>query len=356
MTAHRVLYSLLLLVPVAVWLEFSHASPVPIFIVSCLAILPLAGLMGEATEQLAHRAGPGLGGLLNATFGNAAELIIGFIALRAGETEIVKASLTGSILGNLLMVLGLAMLVGGWKYKELTFNRLAAETGSGMMVLAVVSLVIPAIYAQVTEHRSPEHIESLSLDISFVLIATYVASLLFQFRTHERLFAPEHDAVAEAESHHDELWSVTRSLLTLLGAAATVGLVSEFLVGAVDAAGASLGLGKVFMGVVVVAVIGNAAEHSTAVVVAYKGKMNLAFGIAMGSAMQIALFVAPALVIAGHLIGQPLGLEFTILEVSAVMLSVIAVSNLVLDGRTNWFEGVQLLAIYAILAMTFYFI
>ena len=356
MTVQRVLYSLLLLVPVAVWLELSHASPVPIFIVSCLAILPLAGLMGEATEQLAHRAGPGLGGLLNATFGNAAELIIGFMALRAGETEIVKASLTGSILGNLLMVLGLAMLVGGWKYKELTFNRLAAETGSGMMVLAVVSLVIPAIYAQVTEHRSPEHIESLSLDISFVLIATYVASLLFQFRTHERLFAPEHGSDAAGESHHDELWSVTRSLLTLLGAAAAVGLVSEFLVGAVDAAGTSLGLGKVFMGVVVVAVIGNAAEHSTAVVVAYKGKMDLAFGIAMGSAMQIALFVAPALVIAGHLMGQPLGLEFTILEVSAVMLSVIAVSNLVLDGRTNWFEGVQLLAIYAILAMTFFFI
>ena len=356
MTPTRVIYYLLLLVPVAIWLELSHASPVPIFIVSCLAILPLAGLMGEATEQLAHHAGPGIGGLLNATFGNAAELIIGFIALRAGETEIVKASLTGSILGNLLMVLGLAMLVGGWKYKELVFNRLAAETGTGMMVLAVVALVIPAIYAQVTEHRSPEHIESLSLDISMVLIVTYIASLVFQFRTHDRLFAPEEGPDAEPEGHHGEIWSVSRSLLTLLGAAAAIGLVSEFLVGAVDAAGTSLGLGKVFMGVVVVAVVGNAAEHSTAIIVAKKGKMDLAFGIAMGSAMQIALFVAPALVIAGHLIGQPLGLEFTILEVSAVMLSVVAVSFLVMNGRTNWFEGVQLLAIYAILAMTFYFI
>ena len=216
MTPKRLLYWLLLLVPVSIWLEVSHASPVPIFIVSCLAILPLAGLMGEATEHLAHHAGPGLGGLLNATFGNAAELIIGFIALRAGETEIVKASLTGSILGNLLMVLGLAMLVGGWKDKELAFNRLAAETGSGMMVLAVVSLVIPAIYAQVTQHQNPEHIESLSLDISFVLIATYIASLIFQFRTHQRLFAPDDGDAVVHEVHQGEVWSVARSLVTLV--------------------------------------------------------------------------------------------------------------------------------------------
>ena len=350
----RPIYWLLLLVPVSIWLEVSHASPVPIFIVSCLAMLPLAALMGEATEHLAHYAGPGLGGLLNATFGNAAELIIGFIALREGEIAIVKASLTGSILGNLLMVLGLAMLVGGWKHKELTFNRLAAETGSGMMVLAVVSLVIPAIYAQVTHHQNPGHIEALSFDISFVLIATYIASLLFQFRTHQRLFAPDGGSAAQ-HGPQGEVWPVSRSLITLVAAAATVGLVSELLVGAVDAAGTSLGIGKVFMGVVVIAVIGNAAEHSTAVLVAHKGQMDLAFGIAMGSAMQIALFVAPTLVIAGHLIGQPLSLEFTILEVSAVMLSVIAVSNLVLDGKTNWFEGVQLLAIYTVLAMTFYF-
>lgn len=182
MIASRLFYGLALLVPVAGWLEWTGAGPVPIFIVSCLAILPLAGLMGEATEQLAERAGPALGGLLNATFGNAAELIIGFMALRAGETEIVKASITGSILGNLLMVLGLAMLVGGWGRTELTFNRLAAETAGGIMLLAVAALVLPAIYASVTEHRSPDHIESLSLDISYVLIATYAASLVFQFR------------------------------------------------------------------------------------------------------------------------------------------------------------------------------
>jgi Ca2+:H+ antiporter len=316
--------------------------------------------MGEATEQIAHRVGPGLGGLMNATFGNAAELIIGFIALRAGELEIVKASITGSILGNLLMVLGLAMLVGGWTRKELKFNRLAAETAGSMMLLSVVALVIPAIYASITHHRSPEHIEALSLDISFVLIATYAASLLFQFRTHRRLFRAEHNETVDEASLADEpaeaQWSTSRSVLTLIGAAAAIGFVSEILVSAVDAAGTELGLGKVFMGVIVIAVVGNAAEHSTAIIVARKGKMDLALGIAMGSAMQIALFVAPVLVIAGHYMGRPMGLEFTILEVSAVMLSVMAVSYLVLDGRTNWFEGVQLLAIYTILAMTFYFL
>jgi len=353
MKAKTVLYSMLVFVPASFWLGLTHASPVAIFVVSCLAILPLAGLMGEATEHLAHHTGPGMGGLLNATFGNAAELIIGFMALRAGETEIVKASLTGSIIGNMLMVLGLAMLLGGWKHKELRFNRMAAETGSSMMLLAVVALVIPAIYATVTHHREPEHIESISLDISFILILTYVASLVFQLKTHHRFFSPEGEP-AEAETGRP--WSIARSSLVLAAAAVLTGFVSEILVHAVDAAGTELGVGKVFMGVVVVAVVGNAAEHSTAVLVAMKNKMDLALGIAMGSSMQIALFVAPVLVIAGHVIGQPLGLEFTLLEVAAVMLSVLAVGQLVQDGRTNWFEGVQLLAVYAILAVAFYFV
>lgn len=344
---------LLVFVPVTVYLGLTHASPTWIFVSACLAILPLAGLMGEATEHVTHHTGPGLGGLLNASFGNAAELIIGFIALRAGETEIVKASLTGSIIGNILMVLGLAMLVGGWKHKELKFSRIAGETGSSTMFLAVVALVIPAIYAQVTHHRFPGHIESLSFDISWVLLATYAASLVFSLKSHKHLFAGEGaDDLAE---HDGPVWSVKKSVVVLLVAAAFVGWISEFLVHAVGEAGESMGMSKVFMGVVVVAVVGNAAEHSTAVLVAMKGKMDLALGIAMGSSMQIALFVAPVLVIAGHVIGQPLGLEFTVLEVVAVFLSVVAVSLVVLDGKTNWFEGVQLLAIYAILAIAFYF-
>ncbi len=356
MTGKKILYGMLVFVPIAFWLGLSHASPTAVFVVSCLAVLPLAGLMGEATEHLAHHTGPGVGGLLNATFGNAAELIIAFMALRAGELEIVKASLTGSILGNMLMVLGLAMLLGGWKHKELKFSTMSAETGSGMMLLAVTALVIPTIYANVTEHKQPEHLESISLDISIVLIVTYLASLLFQFRTHQRLFAAEGDDASDEVSTSGKSWSVATSGAVLLGAAVLIGFVSEFLVHAVDAAGESLGFRKVFMGVVVIAVVGNAAEHSTAVLVAMKNKMDLAFGIAMGSSMQIAVFVAPVLVIAGHLMGRPLGLEFTILEVVAVMLSTMAVAHLARDGRTNWFEGVQLLAVYLILAFAFFFI
>jgi Ca2+:H+ antiporter len=350
----------LVFVPVSIVLGILHASPTWVFAMSCLAILPLAGLMGEATEHLTHHTGPAIGGLLNASFGNAAELIIALMALRAGETEIVKASLTGSILGNLLMVLGLAMLLGGWKHKELRFSRLAAESGSSMMVLAVVALVIPAIYAQVTQHSKPEHLESISVDISWVLLLMYAASLLFSLKSHKHLFSPEGETCAEELVGRGKVWSRRTSLLVLLGAATLVGVVSEYLVHAVGAAGESLGLRKVFMGVIVVAIVGNAAEHSTAVLVALKGKMDLALGIALGSSMQIALFVAPVVVLSGHYLGalgfRPIGLEFTILEVVAVMLSVGAVSLLIHDGKTNWFEGLQLLAIYSILAVAFYFI
>jgi Ca2+:H+ antiporter len=353
-TPRNAIRSLLVFVPLSLFLGLTHASPTAVFVVSCIAILPLAGLMGEATEHLTHHTGPSVGGLLNASFGNAAELIIAFVALRAGELEIVKASLTGSIIGNLLMVLGLSMLLGGWRHQEMRFSRLAAESGSSMMVLAVVALVIPSIYAIVTQHRHPEHIEAISLDISMVLILTYAASLLFSLKTHRRLFASDLEDAA-MELRQGKPWSLGASLVVLFVSAGLVGFVSELLVDAVDAAGQALGLRKVFMGVVVVAIVGNAAEHSTAVLVALKNKMDLSLGIAMGSSMQIALFVAPLLVIAGHSMGRPLGLEFSVLEVVAVMLSVGAVTLLILDGKTNWFEGFQLLAIYAILAIAFYY-
>ena len=352
LTGANILRLLLLFVPIAIYLGLTHASPTWVFVFSCLAILPLAGLMGEATEHITHHTGPGIGGLMNASFGNAAELIIAFIALKAGETEIVKASLTGSIIGNMLMVLGLSMLLGGWKHKELKFSRIAGESSSSVMVLAVVALVIPAIYANVTQHKNPAQVESLSLDISWVLLFTYAASLLFQLKSHKHLFAAEHGD----EVHDGPIWSIGKSIAVLVVAAGFVGWISEFLVHAVGEAGDAMGMSKVFMGVVVVAIVGNAAEHSTAILVAMKGKMDLSLGIAMGSSMQIALFVAPVLVIAGHFMGTPLGLEFSILEVVAVFLSVGAVSLLVIDGRTNWFEGLQLLAIYTILAMAFYFV
>lgn len=349
------LNALLVFVPIAIYLATSHRSPAAVFICACLALLPLAGLMGEATEQIAHHTGPAVGGLLNATFGNAAELIIALVALRAGENEIVKASLTGSIVGNLLVVLGFAMFVGGLKHKELRFSRLAAESGSSTMILAIAALVIPAVYAHVTHHREAAPIESISFEIAWVLLATYAASLLFQLKSHADAFRPQEPDVASV-LEEGQCWGMGTSLVVLIAAAATVSVMSELLVHAVDAAGAALHLSKFFMGVIVVALVGNAAEHSTAIRVAYRGKMDLAFNIAMGSSTQIALFVAPVLVIIGHWIGQPLGLEFTLLEIMALVLSVGTVSFLVQDGKTNWFEGFQLLAIYTILAMAFYFV
>jgi Ca2+:H+ antiporter len=332
----KILNALFIFVPIAVWLGLTESSPSSVFLVSCLAIIPLAGLMGRGTEHLTRHVGPGLGGLISSSFGNAAELILAFIALREGHTDVVKASLTGSII------------------KELHFSRAAAESNSSMMFLAVVALVIPAIYARVSEHRHPEHIESLSLDIAAILMLTYAASLVFSLKSHRHLFKPE---VEPAQMHHDGPgWSIARSVGTLLAAACGVAVIAEFLVGAVEAAGATLGLGDVFMGVVVLALVGNAAENSTAIQMAMRNQMDLALAIAVGSSMQIAIFVAPLLVFAGHLMGQPLGLEFTILEVAAVMLSVGTMTLLIRDGRTNWFEGLQLLAVYGILAMAFYFI
>ncbi|MBI3271824.1 MAG: calcium/proton exchanger [Planctomycetes bacterium] len=347
--------SLLVFVPITIYLGATGASHTWVFLTACVAILPLAGLMGEGTENLAHHTGPRLGGLISSSFGNAAELILAFMALRAGEEEIVKASLTGSILGNLLVVLGFAMLFGGWKRKELVFNRLAAESGSSMMFMAVVAFVIPAIYAQVTEHKQPEHMEDLSFDIAWVLIGIYIASLVFSIKTHRDLFKPAGDDAA-LELEHGHVWSIGRSLAVLIVAAVGVAIVAEYLVHAVEGAGAALGLRKVFMGIVVLAMIGNAAENSTAVVMAVKGKMDLSLSIALGSSMQIAVFVAPIIVIAGHWMGKPIGLEFTTLEVVSVMLAVGAVTLLIHDGKTNWFEGLQLLAIYFIMATAFYYV
>lgn len=351
----KLLSLLFLFVPLSIWLGLTGGSPTTVFVTACIAVVPLAALMGRGTEHLTRHLGPGPGGLISSSFGNAAELILAFIALREGHVDVVKASLTGSIIGNMLLVLGLSMLFGGWRHKELRFSRAAAESNSSMMFLAVVALVIPAIYARISEHRHPEHIESLSLDISAILILTYGASLVFSLRSHRHLFRPEVDPV-EARQHNGPTWSIARSVATLVVAAGVIVVVAEFLVGAVEAAGAALGLGDVFMGVVVLALVGNAAENSTAIQMAMRNQMDLSLAIAVGSSMQIAIFVAPLLVFAGHFMGTPLGLEFSVLEVTAVMLSVVTMTLLIRDGRTNWFEGLQLLAVYAILAMAFYFI
>jgi Ca2+:H+ antiporter len=347
---------LLVCVPIAVVLELMHANPIAIFTASALAIIPLAGWMGRATEHLAEKLGQGLGGLLNATFGNAAELIIALMALRRGLFDVVKASITGSIIGNVLLVLGLSVLLGGLKYPKQVFNKTAAMMGSTMLALSAIALLMPAVFHIIAQGRANAQEQDLSLEIAIVLIITYVLSLVFTLRTHSHLYTGGVDERTEQEAIGTHGWSQTRSIITLLAATALVAVMSEFLVGAVEETSKKLGLTEVFVGVILVAIIGNAAEHSTAVLVALKNKMDLALNIAIGSSMQVALFVAPVLIFASYLFGRPMNLLFTPLEVVTIVASVAVVALIAQDGESNWMEGVLLLAVYAILGITFFFL
>jgi Ca2+:H+ antiporter len=360
---------LLVALPAAIVLEVMHAPAVWVFIVSCLAIIPLAGLMGRATESLADTMGAGIGGLLNATFGNAAELIIALMALIKGPDmyPLVKASLTGSIIGNVLLVLGASMVVGGLKFKRQTFNRTAAGMGATLLALASFGLIIPTVYVFLL-HGSTDAVgaaspvvtvDHLSEEIAMVLIVIYALSLLFSLGTHQHLFSGESDGQAggHGAKGHDSLhWSRRVSVIVLVAATAGIALMSEFLVGSVEVAGEKLGMGPVFVGVIVVAIIGNAAEHSTAILMAMKNKMDLAVNIAVGSSLQIALFVAPVLVFASMAInrGHPMDLHFTALEVIAVVMSIGVLSMVSQDGESHWMEGVMLLGVYMILALAFF--
>lgn len=345
----------LIFVPVAAILEFMHASPIAIFAASSLAIIPLAGWMGRATEHLAEKLGQGIGGLLNATFGNAAELIIALMALRKGLFEVVKASITGSIIGNILLVLGVSIVVGGVKYPRQVFNKTAAMLGSTMLALSAVGLLMPAVFhLLVRNNPTAEH--DLSLEIAIVLIITYALSLVFTLKTHSHLYTGGVDEEEEQQAIGTHGWSQTKSILVLLAATILVAVMSEFLVGAVEEASHTLGLTQIFVGVILVAIIGNAAEHSTAILVAMKNKMDLALNIAVGSSMQVALFVAPVLVFASYAFGRPMDLIFSSLEVVAISVSVLIVALIAQDGESNWMEGVLLLAVYTILGLTFYFL
>jgi Ca2+:H+ antiporter len=342
----------LIFVPIAVFLELTHANSIAIFSTSALAIIPLAGWMGRATEHLAEKLGQGIGGLLNATFGNAAELIIALMALRKGLFDVVKASITGSIIGNILLVLGLSVVVGGLKYPRQVFNKTAAMLGSTMLALSAVALLMPAVFHLLVSSKSRE--QDLSLEIAIVLIITYVLSLIFTLRTHSHLYTGGIDEQEEEEAIGTHGWSMGRSIGTLLVATLLIAVMSEFLVGAVEDASRKLGLTEIFVGVILVAIIGNAAEHSTAVLVAMKNKMDLALNIAIGSSMQIALFVAPVLVFVSYAFGRPMNLLFSPLEVVAIAVSVLVVALIAQDGESNWMEGVLLLAVYTILGLTFY--
>ena len=341
---------LLAAVPLSLGLAAAHASPILTFGLACLAVLPLASYMGEATEHLATRTGPTIGGLLNATFGNAAELIIAIVALRAGLVELVKASITGSILGNLLLILGLALLAAGTKRTEIRFNRTAAGLSAAMLALAVVGLVFPALFhaihpessARVTELRMSEW-------VAVILIVTYGFSLLFTMRTHKSLLG------GDPHPSQEPVWGVGRSLLILALATIGVGAESEVLVHATEAVTQSLGWSEVFLGLIVIPIIGNAAEHAAAIVFARKGQVDLALQIALGSSTQIALLAAPLLVFAGLLLGAGMDLVFRPFEVVALGLATGVAAILTLDGESHWFEGVQLLAVYGMVAVAAFF-
>jgi len=344
---------LLIFVPVAVGLALLHVDPLVVFLSSGLAIIPLAGLLGRATEHLSSHVGAGIGGLLNASLGNAAELIIALVALRSGLHDVVKASLTGSILGNILLVLGASMVAGGLKYERQKFNQTAAGMGASLLLLAAVGLIIPALFHVTSVHRDVILERKLSLAIALVLFGIYVLSLLFSLKTHKHVFRGEPHA---ADDLGGKPWTRSTSILVLSGVTLLVAIMSEILVGALEPAAHRLGMTQLFVGVIVVSLVGNAAEHSTAAMVALKNKMDLALGIAVGSSLQIALLVAPILVFASYAFGAPLDLIFTPFEVAAVTISVLIVGFVAMDGESHWMEGVMLVGVYLMLAVAFFFL
>jgi len=322
------------------------------FILCCFALIPLARLMGDATEVISHKLGSGLGGLMNASFGNAAELIIAIAALNEGQTEVVKASITGAVLGNILLVLGMAIVAGGIKREKQTFNTTAALSGSSMMFLALVAMSVPDLFHLSRGDAALPVLHRMSVGISVVLLIIYALSLLFALKTHKHLYAGE-DA---GEDESVKKWSQKKALFILIGATVGVVIAAELLVKTIEPTIEKLGWTHTFVGVVVIAIIGNAAEHSTAIFMAMKNKMDLAFNISFESSKQIALFVAPVLVLISIPMGHPLSLEFSHLEVVGMGVGIGAATLIALDGESNWLEGVMLLGVYAILAMAFFFI
>ena len=356
-------YLLVPFIPIAIALELAHAEATLVFVASALGVIPTAALMGRATEELAARSGPGIGGFLNVTFGNAPELIIAFFALNEGLQEVVKASLIGSILGNILLVMGAAMFIGGRKRDRQKFDRTAANVTALMLLLAVVALIAPAIFELVQGTGLPrpdaeavhydDDVEKLSVGVAIILLFTYVAGLVFSLRTHKDLFNPEH---AE-EDHVGDHWSVKKSVIALACAGVAVGVMSEILVGSITEASESIGLSPFFVGVIVVAIVGNAAEHWVAIYFASRDKMDLSVNIAIGSSAQIALFAAPVLVLLSFVVGPfPMALVFNGLELGAILLAVLIAVQVTQEGESTWFEGLQLLSVYAVLALVFFFV
>ena len=344
---------LLFAVPLTAWLH--HARPEAAllgFVLACIAIIPLAGLLGLATEKLAARVGDAIGGFLNATLGNAAELIIALVALRAGMLDVVKASLTGSIIGNLLLVLGAAFLAGGLKHPVQTFTTIGARAQVGMMALAAMAVLIPSVVGVLGGGKFVAQAVDFSIRVSIILLAVYLLSLVFSLGTHVHFFRSDAEAGAE-ETQHGTPWSMSLAVGVMAVVTILIVWMSEILVATVEHAATALGLSNLFIGVVVVAVVGNAAEHSTAVLMAMRNRMEIAIGIAMGSSTQIALFVAPLLVLLSLVMAPaPLSLAFTGVEVFLVLMATFVASILIVDGKSTWFAGVQLIAVYLVMAIT----
>jgi len=345
----KIFLSLLVFVPVAIvahYYNYFNISSTLVFFLCAVGIIPLAKYIGEATEEIAGRVGSAWGGLLNATFGNATELIIGIFALRAGLVEVVKASITGSIIGNLLLVLGTAMLFGGCKFKKQKFNLTAVQANSSTLLVAVIALLVPAVFLWTS--GSGLQIEKLSIFVAIAMIVVYISSLLFSLYTHKHLYTEE------VEKYEPE-WSIKKSVTILLFATLAVSWLSEILVGSIGSVVAQFGWTELFIGVIFVAIIGNIAEHVSAITVAVKDRMDLAIQISVGSATQIVMLVAPLLVLISLFFQTKMNLIFSLFELFAIMFSVFIVNAVVADGESNWFEGAQLLVAYIILAVAFFF-
>lgn len=328
------------------------ASETMIFVLAAAAILPLSGLLGTATEEVAGYTGSTVGGLLNATLGNFAELVIAIMALRAGMVDLVKASITGSILGNLLLVLGASLLAGGLKFKTQRFNTHLAGMSASLLVITVIGLVVPAVFDSL--HPDPTHAKTrlISIWVAGLLIVGYLLSLLYSMGTHRAVFGEGGDVAHHEAAPH---WSLKKAVIVLIVAAAAIGVMSEMLVGATEHAVASLGMSEIFVGLVLIPIIGNAAEHSSAVLMAMKNRMDLAVGIAAGSSIQVALLIAPVLVLVGAAIGVPMDLAFKPMEVASVVLAVGIASSVMRDAESNWLEGAFLLLVYGVIAIAFFY-
>jgi Ca2+:H+ antiporter len=346
---------LFIFIPITLVLEYTNATAPLIFFSAAFSIIPVARLISTSTENLATYTGDAVGGLLNATFGNLPELIIAIVALAAGLHEMVLASLAGAILSNLLLAMGASFLIGGIKYHNQEYNPASIRVYSSMMMIAVLSLTVPSAFHRFMGSEKPgEHENELNISLSIVLLIAYALYLVFMLKTHPDFFKSEKSSEKE---EHEERWSLTRALISLIGASVTAAFLSEMLVGAAEETGRVLGMSSVFIGVIFLAVVGGAAESISAIAMGAKNKMDLSIGIALGSSIQIALFVAPLLVLLSLYVGpSQMNLSFSRALIGVLFLAVILGAMIAGDGRSNWYKGVQLLMVYMIIGMMFYFI